>query len=826
MKASIIHISGVFLLLSLCINVNAGIFDNLQPVKLATGMQFTEGPAWYPDGFIVFSDIDGNKIFKWSESAGLEPFAASVGNPNGIVCSKRNEFFVCRHTNRDIAKMSSSSLITSLVSNYKGKKFNSPNDLELSYMGSIYFTDPDFGANTSTRELSYQGLFCIPYDKTEAVLLDSTLVKPNGLTFSNDWHTLYVCESSTNNIYSYYLRDESVIQDITKDKRLFVKVSGTGEIDGITSDVSGNIYVAFGDGGIKIFDKDAREVGLISFPAGEKVRNLCFGGKYKNILFVTAGTSLYKVEIRFNGDFITPGLLGIPTDKSVVFNALSDKTLEAYIAYGTSAGSLSQNTATIEYPANVPAEITLSNLTANTQYFYKLYYRIKGETAFIAATSGSFYTQRAAGSVFSFAVEADPHLDEGSNYLTFRNTLQNALNLKPDFLIDLGDNFMVEKYPIVNSYYIEQRSLFYRNFWDNVCHSMPLFIAQGNHDTELRWLSQNSASDPFNTATSIRKLYYPTPEPDGFYTGSSAVESFVGKRENYYAWNWGDALFVVIDPYGYTETKTNDPWCFTLGKTQYDWFRATLEGSKAKYKFVFAHQLVGGDYIGRGGAEKADYFENGGLNADGTYGFDDKRPGWGKPLHQLMVENGVQIYFHGHDHFYAEQVKDGIIYQEVPQPSFPGYTVVNDAANFGYTTGTILPNSGHIQVTVLKDSAKVDYIGGYHAENKALGLLNGVSRRTYYVKANSTSTSANPMQSATTTIKAYCADNFLYVNAPYNMDAQVNLYSITGQSLGNVFKGYLQQGNNVLSLPDNYRNAMYLVTIRTENSIITLKIIR
>jgi hypothetical protein len=97
--------------------------------------------------------------------------------------------------------------------------------------------------------------------------------------------------------------------------------------------------VAFGDDGIKIYDKDANPIGQITFPATERVRNLCFGGRYNNILFVTAGKSIYKVDIRFYGDLVAPGLLGIPTNNSVVFNAISDKTLEAYIAYGTSSGN-------------------------------------------------------------------------------------------------------------------------------------------------------------------------------------------------------------------------------------------------------------------------------------------------------------------------------------------------------------------------------------------------------------------------------------------------------------------------------------------------------
>ncbi|NVO09240.1 MAG: SMP-30/gluconolactonase/LRE family protein [Bacteroidales bacterium] len=814
-----------YLLLLISLNSFADGIQFGSPIQLATDMLFTEGPAWYPDGYLVFSDIDGNVIYKWSEANGLETFASPSGNSSGIVCTKNNDFVLCRQGTRDIARMSSSGVIAPLLSQYKGKKFNSPNDLELSYLGSVYFTDPDYVVNAADRELKYEGLFCIPYNKTEAVLLDSTLARPKGLTFASDWRTLYVCESSTNTIYSYNLRNEYQIQDITKDKKVFLKVTGNEEIDGITSDILGNIYVAFGDGGIKIFDKDANAVGQITFPITEKVRNLCFGGKYSNILFVTAGKSLYKVDIRLYGDFVASGLLGVPTNKSVVFNALSDKTLEAYIAYGTSDGNFTNQTSTQEYPANIPMEIIIDGLSWDTQYYYQLFYRVKGETTFKSATMGQFHTQRATGEQFSFAVEADPHLDEGSNYTTFRNTLQNALNLKPDFLIDLGDNFLTEKFPIPDNYYIEQRNLIYRNFWDKVCSSMPLFIVLGNHEGELGWLNYNQPDDVFNLATSIRKIYYPTPEPSDFYSGNETIYPFVGKRENYYAWNWGDALFVVIDPYCNTMAKTSDPWGFTLGKTQYDWFRKTLEESNAKFKFVFAHQLVGGDNLGRGGAEIADYFENGGKNADGTYGFDAKRPGWGKPLHQIMVENGVQIYFHGHDHFYAEQPKDGIIYQEVPQPSFPAYTVANNAQTWGYVSGTIIPSSGHLNVKILGDSAQVDYIGGYHVNNPSPGLTNGVSRRTYYVKAKSINTGVDLPVKKSNSIEAYQSGGYLFLKSFQNIQVQITIYSATGQCMGILHQGVMPSGTSVYKIPDNISSGLYLVNIKSTDFMKTIKII-
>lgn len=422
-------------LLGLFTQTRAGSFDNLTPVRIATGLQFTEGPCWHPDGYLVFSDINGNVLYRWRENGGLDTLVYPAGNSNGVDCSRWNELAVCRHTNHDVVKIDTIGTLSSIVSQYKGKRLNSPNDVVYSYLGTIYFTDPDYGVAAADKQQSFEGVYCIPARSSRVILLDSLLVKPNGLTFSLDWRTLYVCESSTNSIFSYTLRNDTILQDPTRDKKLFVKLSGTGEIDGITSDVFGNLFVAFGDGGVKIIDRTAKEVATIKFPAGEKVRNLCFGGKYHNQLYVTAGASLYRVEIRYFGDLVAPGLLGVPTDKSVIFNALSDQSLSAYIAFGTSANELTQQTAPVLYGANQPIEISLLNLNPNTKYYYQLFCKSTTATTYSAATLGSFNTQRTVGSPFSFAVEADPHLDEASNYTTFVICCKTPERAMPIFLL-------------------------------------------------------------------------------------------------------------------------------------------------------------------------------------------------------------------------------------------------------------------------------------------------------------------------------------------------------------------------------------------------------
>jgi sugar lactone lactonase YvrE len=809
-----------FLFLLLVSNkVFSSPFDNLLPVRIISGLQFSEGPSWHPNGYLLLCDVDGNTVYKWDEASGLTPFISPSGKAIGTDVSRRNEFYACRQGARDIVKMDTTGKMTTLATQWNGKKFNGPNDVAVSYLGSIYFTDPDF--NATDREMSFQGLFCIPYnDNSKVVLLDSTLVKPNGLTFVQDWKTLYVCESSTNTIYAYSLQKE----DYVNSKKVFLKVDGNGEIDGITSDVYGYIYVAFGDGGIKIYDGNANLVNTIPPPNGEKVRNICFGGKHYNKLFVTAGTSVYEIEIRHNGDFINTGLLGAPTDTSIVFNALSDKMMEAYIAYGNDSTNLVMKTTAKSFAADIPMEINISGLTCDTRYYYKLYYRVDGTGTFQNGISGTFITQRAKSENFNFAVEADPHLDENSNYQTFRNTLLNIQKLKPDFLIDLGDNFMTEKFPVVNSYYIEQRNLLYRNFWDKICSSIPLYIVIGNHEGELGWLNKQSADDVFNLTNAIRKKYYPNPQPNGFYSGNDLSDVFLGHRENYYSWTWGDALFVVIDPYEFTSPKPTDSWGFTLGKEQYGWLKSTLEGSSAKYKFVFAHQIVGGDKEGRGGVEMVNYGEMGGLNSDGSYGFDTHREGWGKPIHQLLVDNGVQIYFHGHDHIYAQQEKDGVVYLEVPQPSLPQYTSTNGAEAYGYTSGTILPCSGHINVSVTSDSAVVDYISGYHVDNPQLNQINGTIRHRFTVKPKSISSFINTPSNS---INPYCylSGKNIIINQQEKQNISIKIFDINGQLVNKLYDGEMQVGKQCLALPDVIIKGVYIINIASKHSMSNIKVV-
>ena len=345
-----------------------------------------------------------------------------------------------------------------------------------------------------------------------------------------------------------------------------------------------------------------------------------------------------------------------------------------------------------------PNLFELINLTPDTNYTYRIHYFGNGVDNY--TQEYSFHTARPKGQSFSFAIEADPHLDDQSNFTVYRNTLRNILNERPDFMLSLGDFLMSDKLALINYEAVENRSILFRQYYDFVCGNVPLFMVLGNHEGEF----PNARYNLTSISTEIRSKYFPNPEPNSFFSGNNE------HLENYYSFEWGNALLVIIDPFRSTYSK--DQWGWSLGKAQYDWFRSTLEHSNATFKFVFAHNLVGGGSEARGGIEFAKFYEWGGYHLNGSYGFDSLRAGWGKPIHQILVDTKVRAFFHGHDHLYVKQTLDGIVYQEVPQPSHInlGSGALVQANEYGYTNGTVMGYGGHLLVNVTEKTATVNYI--------------------------------------------------------------------------------------------------------------------
>lgn len=378
--------------------------------------------------------------------------------------------------------------------------------------------------------------------------------------------------------------------------------------------------------------------------------------------------------------------------------------------------------------------------------------------------------------------------------------MKNVAKDAPDFYFMMGDDFSIERLieqgnksqDAVNAIYAHQRG-----FLGLVGKSTPLMLVNGNHEQAAKYLLDGTASNFAVLAGRARTTYFPLPAPGGIYTGNGKPVEHIGLLRDYYAWEWGDALFVVIDPYWHSDVavdneagvrapqrdgggggagggggggggqsakpgesnrdakrraRENQPggqpagdapagnrqgkgnrdlWQITLGDDQYAWLSKTLTQSTAKFKFVFSHHVSG---TGRGGVEVAGLYEWGGGDRRGVNRFAAMRPTWEKPIHELMRDTGVTIFFQGHDHLYARQELDGVTYQSCPNPADPTFTAFNREA---YKSGDIFSNSGYLRVTVSgqgEPTCKVEYVRSARPADEAEHGKNGSIVHAYTVK--------------------------------------------------------------------------------------------
>jgi hypothetical protein len=428
-------------------------------------------------------------------------------------------------------------------------------------------------------------------------------------------------------------------------------------------------------------------------------------------------------------------LLARPTATSITASILFDKDSEVYYEYGKTSGSYSLKTDVATAPSGIPLLAEFSNLEANTKYYYRVRYRAKGSASdFLASNEHCFQTQRVAGSTFCFTVESDEHMyDKKGVKSIYQICLANQALDQPDFMLSLGDTFGDDHNPTtITSEQLKSLHAFYRPYLGKICHSVPFFFCVGNHEGENNYyMAQTPPNNLAINGTLWRKYYYPNPEPNGFYSGNTTAEPYgIGNPQNYYAWIWGDALFVVYR-YQNAASPKPDGWNWTLGEAQYRWLKSTLESSSAKYKLVFAHHING---QGRGGITNAKLFEWGGYEQNGTsYTFAKKRPGWDKPIHKLFVDNKVSIFFQGHDHVFSHEQMDGVTYQAVPMPSDSTYKI-GILANGDAYTSDVVGGTGHLKVTVSPAGVKVDFIQAYLPADETASTKNRQVAFSYSVK--------------------------------------------------------------------------------------------
>lgn len=522
-------------------------------------------------------------------------------------------------------------------------------------------------------------------------------------------------------------------------------------------------------------------------------------------------------------------LLGRPTDKTMTFSVLFDQNIEYYLEYGTQSGNYATKSIVYTENANVPKELDIEGLIKNTRYYYRVQYRLKGGSTYTPSPEYSFITQRNPGTSFTFTVEADEHLyDKKGVDNLYRICLENQLKDKPDFMLSLGDTFGDDHNPTtITSAELKTLHANYRPFLANICHSVPFFFCMGNHEGENNYYIKNNPPNNLTIqATLWRKYYYPNPSPNSFYSGNQDIEDYgVGNPENYYAWTWGDALFVVLDAYRYQSidgsSEKPKTWDWTLGKKQYDWMRSTLEGSKAKYKFVFAHHVRGQD---RGAITNAKLYEWGGYDGDGkTYSFDKNRTGWGKPIHQVFKDTGVSIFFQGHDHLFAKEDLDGIVYQEVGMPSDSTYEI-GMLANADAYTANQRGGSGHMRVSVNPDNVKVDFVRAYlPADTKTGGRQNQEIGFTYTLGTQSTPTTplvlenTNEPKSGLKIIPNPAQDQ-IFVELPGKFSSiNFTIYNLLGERVS--------YGTNPNISTKNLANGSYVLQVEADDQLIKQKLV-
>ena len=281
--------------------------------KLAGGFLFTEGPVWAGDGYLLFSDPNGNTIYRWSPDGQVSVFRTKSGyagfdvgeygqpGSNGLTLDRESRLTINEHGNRRVTRLEKNGQITVLADRYQGKRLNSPNDLVYRSDGSLYFTDPPFGLpklfDDPRKELPFSGVFRITDGRLQ--LLTTDLTGPNGLAFSPDEKYLYVGDWDPKK--KVLMRYEVSADGTLRGGRVFFDMTdapGEDALDGVKVDRQGNVYVS-GPGGLWILSAQGKSLGTIRGP--EHPHNMAWGDDDGRTLYLTAQTGLYRIRLNVQG---------------------------------------------------------------------------------------------------------------------------------------------------------------------------------------------------------------------------------------------------------------------------------------------------------------------------------------------------------------------------------------------------------------------------------------------------------------------------------------------------------------------------------------------
>lgn len=282
------------------------VLGNAPLKQIATGFDWVEGPVWFGDAnCLLFSDIPNNRIMRWIPGLGTSVFREPSHYANGHTRDRQGRLISCEHGARRVTRTAHDGSITVIADSFEGKRLNSPNDVVVKSDGTIWFTDPHYGIMTNYEGYkSQQELPCQVYrvnpdaGTIEAVLTD--FAGPNGLAFSPDEDRLYVADTGA--MFDADAERHIRVFDVGPDNRLgggdvFHTIS-SGFADGFRLDRDGNLWSSAADG-VHCINPSGELIGKILVP--ELVSNVCFGGRAKHQLFITATTSVYMISLNREG---------------------------------------------------------------------------------------------------------------------------------------------------------------------------------------------------------------------------------------------------------------------------------------------------------------------------------------------------------------------------------------------------------------------------------------------------------------------------------------------------------------------------------------------
>jgi len=292
-KQQLFLIFHVFFISGICFSQQKSIIEKNTEIKeVATDFAFTEGPAVAKDGRVFFTDQPNDKIHIWDEKKGISLYLEGTGRSNGLFFNAKNQLVACADEYNQLAYFDENKKLHVIHEGFENKHLNAPNDLWIAPNGGIYFSDPYYPRTwwpkNHQMEQEVQGVYYVnPEGKISRIIND--FERPNGLIGTPDGQTLYVADIKAEKIWKY---------DIQKDGSLINKTFFAPHgSDGMTIDNQGNVYLTYDK--VWVYNAEGELIEEIEVP--ERPSNVCFGGKKRNTLFITARTSIYTLKMKVKG---------------------------------------------------------------------------------------------------------------------------------------------------------------------------------------------------------------------------------------------------------------------------------------------------------------------------------------------------------------------------------------------------------------------------------------------------------------------------------------------------------------------------------------------